>query len=469
MLYFLICILLLNFIRKDLKTQETLPTLDPTIKIFAYYGIPILFIISKIFDEKFEPTINFLWIGIIGFIVYILWLLKEINLANTLLKAIFPFFAISSIHNLLLLLNLEIFEEYKSVSDVVFLGGLFWMIGYGVSARNQQKALNKEEEKNKIILNENDKLEVLVKERTSEILKQKEELEQTLEELKTTQNQLIQSEKLAALGELTAGIAHEIQNPLNFVNNFSELNVELIHELREIKDKKPKTIDNDASKLKTENDEALINELLEDITQNLEKINHHGKRASSIVKGMLQHSRTSTGQSELTDLNVLCDEYLRLSYHGLRAKDKNFNSEFSTSFEEKLPQMEIIPQDFGRVLLNLISNAFYAVQQKEEGIKAGSISSKGNYKPLVNIATILEKKWVKIIIKDNGTGIPEDARLKIFQPFFTTKPTGKGTGLGLSLAYDIVTKGHNGSIEVESNEKIGTQFIIKLPLQNKAG
>jgi two-component system NtrC family sensor kinase len=183
---------------------------------------------------------------------------------------------------------------------------------------------------------------------------------------------------------------------------------------------------------------------------------------------MLQHSRTSSGQKELTDINELCDEYLRLSYHGLRAKDKSFNSDFSTSFEEKLPQMEILPQDFGRVLLNLISNAFYAVQQKEEGIKDGTISQEGTYRPLVNIATILEKKWVKIIVKDNGTGIPKDAKSKIFQPFFTTKPTGKGTGLGLSLAYDIVTKGHNGTLEVESNEKIGTQFIIKLPLPNKA-
>ena len=457
MLYFLTCLILLNFIRKNLKTEETLPTLDPIIKMLAYFGIPILFGISKFYNEKFEASFNFLWIGILGFMVYLLWLLKSNNLANILQKAIFPFFAISCIHNLLLFLNLEFLKEVMSVIDVVFLGSLFWMVGYGVSARNQQKALKKEEEKNKIILSENEKLEVLVNERTSEILKQKEELEQTLEELKATQNQLIQSEKLASLGELTAGIAHEIQNPLNFVNNFSELNVELIQELKEIKDKKPKTLDSD---------EALVNELLQDIAQNLEKISHHGKRASSIVKGMLQHSRTSTGQTELTDLNELCDEYLRLSYHGLRAKDKNFNSDFSTSLEEKLPKMEIIPQDFGRVLLNLISNAFYAVQLKEEGIKAGSIPFKGKYNPLVNISTILEKKSVKIIIKDNGTGIPEDAKSKIFQPFFTTKPTGKGTGLGLSLAYDIVTKGHNGTIEVESNEKIGTQFIIKLPIKD---
>ena len=461
MLYFLTCLILLNFIRKNLKTEETLPTLDPFIKMLAFFGIPILFGITKYFGEKFEASFNFLWIGIIGFMVYLLWLLKSNNLANILQKAIFPFFAISCLHNLLMFLDLEFLKEVKAVVDVVFLGSFFWMVGYGVSARNQQKALKKEEEKNKIILSENEKLEVLVNERTSEILQQKEELEHTLEELKATQNQLIQSEKLASLGELTAGIAHEIQNPLNFVNNFSELNVELIQELQEIKAKA-----NNTSILPK--DEELINDLLKDISQNLEKINHHGKRASSIVKGMLQHSRISSGQKELTDINELCDEYLRLSYHGLRAKDKSFNSDFSTSFEEKLPQMEILPQDFGRVLLNLISNAFYAVQQKEEGIKDGTISQEGTYSPLVNIATILEKKWVKIIVKDNGTGIPKDAKSKIFQTFFTTKPTGKGTGLGLSLAYDIVTKGHNGTLEVESNEKIGTQFIIKLPLPDKA-
>ena len=466
MLYFLTCLILLNFIRKNLKTEETLPTLDPFIKMLAYFGIPILFGITKYSGEKFEVSFNFLWIGILGFMVYLLWLLKSINLANILQKAIFPFFAISCIHNLFLFLNLEFLKKLNSVIEVVFLGSLFWMVGYGVSARNQQKALKKEEEKNKIILSENEKLEVQVNERTSEILKQKEELEHTLEELKATQNQLIQSEKLASLGELTAGIAHEIQNPLNFVNNFSELNMELIQEFQEIKDKKAN--ENNNSILPINEDEQIMNDLLKDISQNLAKINLHGKRASSIVKGMLQHSRTSSGQKELTDINELCDEYLRLSYHGLRAKDKSFNSDFSTSFEEKLPQIEILPQDFGRVLLNLISNAFYAVQQKDEGIKDGTISIEGTYSPLVNIATILEKKWVKIIVKDNGIGIPKDAKSKIFQPFFTTKPTGKGTGLGLSLAYDIVTKGHNGTLEVESNEKIGTQFIIKLPLQNKA-
>jgi len=288
---------------------------------------------------------------------------------------------------------------------------------------------------------------------------QKEKVESTLSELKSTQAQLIQSEKMASLGELTAGIAHEIQNPLNFVNNFSEVNAELIDELEEEADK---------GNLKE------IKAIAKDIKENEQKINHHGKRADAIVKGMLQHSRTSSGQKELTDINTLADEYLRLSYHGLRAKDKSFNADFKTEFDETLPKMNVVPQDFGRVLLNLINNAFYAVAEKAKEKnpltpKGGTEQGLENYKPEVVVSTASYfppsggPRGVKIIVKDNGNGIPPAIKEKIFQPFFTTKPTGQGTGLGLSLSYDIVTITHGGEIKVETKEGEGTNFIITLP------
>ncbi len=272
-------------------------------------------------------------------------------------------------------------------------------------------------------------------------------LEKTLTALKSTQTQLIQSEKMASLGELTAGIAHEIQNPLNFVNNFSEVSAEMIQEIKE-----------ERTKSKEGRDEAIQDEILEDISKNLEKINLHGNRASSIVKGMLEHSRTSSGQKELTDINALADEYFKLAYHGLRAKDKSFNAEMKTDFEENLPTIAIVPQDFGRVLLNLINNAFYAVNEKQKA---------EGYYPKVTICTKSINGKVEITISDNGNGIPQNIIDKIFQPFFTTKPTGKGTGLGLSLAYDIV-KAHGGELKVETEENIGTDFIIQLPLSNQA-
>ena len=284
-----------------------------------------------------------------------------------------------------------------------------------------------------------------MKERTSEILAQKEQLESTVEELKATQNQLVQQEKLASLGELTAGIAHEIQNPLNFVNNFSELNIELISELKEALASDDKV----AAR-------GLVEEILGDITQNTEKINHHGKRAASIVKGMLQHSRTNTGQKETTDINALADEFLRLSYHGLRAKDKTFNADFNADLQLDLPNIEAVPQDIGRVFLNLINNAFYACSERAKN------NPGEGYKPLVTVSTKALTGMVEITVKDNGSGISEENLEKIFQPFFTTKPTGKGTGLGLSLAYDIITKGHGGSIEVQSTEGVGTTFVVKL-------
>jgi signal transduction histidine kinase len=270
-------------------------------------------------------------------------------------------------------------------------------------------------------------------------------LETTLTNLKSTQSQLIQSEKMASLGELTAGIAHEIQNPLNFVNNFSEVNKEMLEELK-------------AERLKStsERDENLQNELINDVIANEEKINHHGKRADAIVKNMLQHSRASSGKKEPTGINALCDEYLRLAYHGLRAKDKSFNATMKTDFDESIGNINTIPQDIGRVILNLINNAFYAVDEKKKQIGDG-------YEPTVSVSTKKNNARVEIKVADNGNGIPQKVLDKIFQPFFTTKPTGQGTGLGLSLSYDIV-KAHGGELKVETKEGKGSVFNIQLPL-----
>jgi signal transduction histidine kinase len=276
----------------------------------------------------------------------------------------------------------------------------------------------------------------------NEIEQQKKQVEESMERLQSTQSQLVQAEKMASLGELTAGIAHEIQNPLNFVNNFAEINTELIDELK--KEIEPAGI-------------ISANELVEDIKANSEKITHHGNRADAIVKSMLQHSRKTSAQKELTDINALCDEYMRLFYHGLRAKDKSFNAEYDTKFDTTLPLISVIPQDIGRVILNLINNAFYAVNARQK------MEQDSGYKPLVTLTTSKQGDQVVIEVADNGTGMPEQVKEKIFQPFFTTKPTGEGTGLGSSLSYDIVTKGHGGSINVSTSTNQGTVFSVQLP------
>ncbi len=276
-----------------------------------------------------------------------------------------------------------------------------------------------------------------------QIQTEKKRAEEALAELQSTQKQLIQSEKMASLGELTAGIAHEIQNPLNFVNNFSEVSKELLDEMKEAIEK---------------GDTEDAKEIMNDVIQNLEKINHHGKRADGIVKGMLQHSRSSSGQKEPTDINALCDEYLRLAYHGLRARDKSFNAKFETDLDASIGKINVMPQDLGRVVLNLINNAFYAVSERKKNEEAG-------YEPTVSVSTINLHGNIEIRVKDNGTGIPQNVLDKVFQPFFTTKPTGQGTGLGLSLSYDIV-KAHGGELKVETKEGEETVFTIILPLKD---
>ena len=313
----------------------------------------------------------------------------------------------------------------------------------------ERLAKEKEIERSQLIEQQKDELEDQVEARTSDLKK-------SLQVLQTTQTQLIQSEKMASLGELTAGIAHEIQNPLNFVNNFSEVNKELLAEMN--------------AEIEKGNYNE-VKEIAKDVISNEEKINHHGKRADAIVKGMLQHSQSSKGQKEPTDINALCDEYLRLAYHGLRAKDKSFNATIRTDFDTSIGKINIIPQDIGRVILNLITNAFYTTNEKhKKGLE--------NYEPIVTVKTFKIPPsgggWAVISVSDNGNGIPHSIKDKIFQPFFTTKPTGQGTGLGLSLAYDIV-KAHGGEINVESLstegatqagiDDNGTKFIIKLPAQ----
>ena len=301
--------------------------------------------------------------------------------------------------------------------------------------QNAERVVQMSEEKKQEALSRQKVLEEEVRRQTTEI-------RNTLDNLKATQTQLIQSEKMASLGELTAGIAHEIQNPLNFVNNFSDVSAELVEEMDGELDK---------------GDIPQAKAIGADLKQNLEKIRHHGKRADAIVKGMLQHSNAGSGKKEPTNINALGDECMRLAYHGLRAKDKSFNAELVSRFDEMLPKVNVIPQDLVRVMLNLFNNAFYAVNQKSK--TAGA-----DYKPEVSVSTSTSNRQVIIKVKDNGVGIPDTVKEKIMQPFFTTKPTGEGTGLGLSLSYDMVVKGHGGNITVNTKEGEFAEFIVCLPI-----
>ncbi|WP_138993548.1 ATP-binding protein [Larkinella sp. C7] len=339
---------------------------------------------------------------------------------------------------------LEYSESFCFAWLIIFFSGALLNRYNLARKRVAQQAIEKEQlekereiERNRIIASQNERLEQQVKERTAQ-------LQTSLEELKATQNQLIQKEKLASLGELTAGIAHEIQNPLNFVNNFSEVSTELVTELEE-------------EQQKPDRDAELEKELLGDLKQNLQKINHHGGRASQIVKNMLAHSRTTTGDRQATNLNALCDEYLRLAYHGLRAKDNTFNCELVTDLDPTAGSVNLVPQEIGRVLLNLFNNAFYTVQKKQK-------TTSEPYQPMVKVRTKASLKQIEIRIIDNGLGMDDTVKEKLFQPFFTTKPTGEGTGLGLSLSYDIITKGHGGTLTVESQPGVGSEFIITLPV-----
>jgi two-component system, NtrC family, sensor kinase len=470
---------LILFFREFLHTKKSYPRWD---KLLAVLGIMnVITIFLPLIAELFSYTNPVSFIG--SFVAVIL---VPICLIVTLLLFIrnkektIRFVIAGAIPLLLFYLLTELYQAFNinipiidqtlkanyrlieviCISWFVISFSMILLLRFNLLLKqNAQHTLDKERlnrekeiEKNELIEKQKALLEIQVIERTAELNK-------SLENLKSTQSQLIQSEKMASLGELTAGIAHEIQNPLNFVNNFSEVSQELVKEMND--------------ELAVGNIQ-LAKEIAGDIELNLEKINHHGKRADAIVKGMLQHSRASSGVKEPTDINALADEYLRLAYHGFRAKDKDFNATWKTDFDETIGKIDIVPQDIGRVILNLITNAFYAVDEKKKQAplppKGGIESPQDHYEPTVTVSTKLVTpqsggpEGVKISVKDNGPGIPQKVLDKIFQPFFTTKPTGQGTGLGLSLAFDIV-KAHGGEINVLSDAE-GTVFIIKLKYQN---
>jgi signal transduction histidine kinase len=418
---------------------------------YSMWGIGALFVIERATNA--EEIIRWVWYALILFVIYIVYTREEFREIRNFMFAFLPLMLLNIVTNIFEAINTSWSKNIADGLEYAEAFALLWLIAMLIIANRQRKALGKtkkqlemEEAERRIVEARKAELEKLVSERTAEINSQKEALQLTLNNLKETQDQLVHSEKMASLGELTAGIAHEIQNPLNFVNNFSEVNTELAHELQSMLEKLPITADQKQD----------LEDLVNDIVQNQEKIVYHGKRADTIVKSMLQHSRSSTGEKEETDINALADEYVRLSYHGLRAKDKSFNANFELDLDPSLGKIMAVPQDLGRVILNLVNNAFYAVNDHRK-------SAGPEYKPLVKLATRKNGAMVHISVEDNGGGISEEDSEKIFQPFFTTKPTGKGTGLGLSLSFDIITRGHGGKIDFESTPGKGTRFDILIP------
>lgn len=428
---YLAAFLFITRLKKSLKLSSLLPKWNGLLTVIYWAVIVATCVACSEFSEEWNY-----FIGSTLLIATLTFADREPDFSHfkSFIKAHYYLIGTSLITGAVAVIAPNFFDEEEKFFDFAILGAFVWIFARWATAQKQQEQIRMVNAQNQVLDN-------LVAERTSELLKQKDELQETVKLLQTTQQQLIQSEKLASLGELTAGIAHEIQNPLNFVNNFSEVSMELIEEMGE-------------ELARGDTEEALV--IANDIKQNLEKIRHHGKRADGIVKGMLQHSRASSNVLEPTDINTLADEYFRLAYHGLRAKDKSFNAELVTHFNAAIPKVNMVPQDVGRVLLNLYNNAFYAVQQKQKAGVSG-------YKPTVTVSTAMLKDVVEIRVRDNGTGIPDEIKDKILQPFFTTKPTGEGTGLGLSLSYDIIVKAHGGTIAIDSREGEYTEFIICIP------
>ena len=443
-------IFLVRYLRKSVETNNALQKWEKLLSVG--FAVSIALLVIQVTIPKSRFIIDWLIHGFLLALVYLVYEKEDFKYGKAIMYAVLPYILLSVFGDLVKLINRDFYYNWSNFFKIAELFAVIWMIAMWLINRKQKKALEKEHKKLEEIEKENRiterlkaALEVQVAERTADLTKQKEELEKALVELKSTQSQLIQSEKMASLGELTAGIAHEIQNPLNFINNFSEVNTELIAEMKE-----------EMEKGNLEEVKAIVN----DIAANEQKINHHGKRADAIVKGMLQHSRSSSGVKEPTDINALADEYLRLAYHGLRAKDKSFNAKLITEYDAHVGKINIIPQDIGRVILNLITNAFYAAPLPPEG---GFKNPKYKHEPAIWVTTKKRGNKVFISVRDNGPGIPANILDKIFQPFFTTKPTGHGTGLGLSLSYDII-KAHNGELKVSNREGEGAEFIIELPV-----
>ena len=446
-LQLIISFFIILHLRKTFKTATRLPWWNKNLLnlMYACIGLQVL---EFVFPQA-KPAITWVAHIIVFGIVGLIYLEEIFQSVRPTVFAALPLILVSFLSDTVKLISRDFYREWDNVFGAAVFFAVIWLVTLLIINKRQKKALqnerlktHEEELQNKRMATLKTELEVQVAERTAELTSQKEALEHALKELTSTQALLIQSEKLASLGELTAGIAHEIQNPLNFVNNFSEVNTELIEEM------------------KIEIDKGNMEEVMaiaNDIKENELKINHHGKRAEAIVKGMLQHSRSSNGVKELTNINDLADEYLRLAYHGLRAKDKSFNATMQTDFDTTISNISVIPQDIGRVILNLFTNAFYAVDERKK--EAGSVS----YEPTVSVKTKKTTGKILITVKDNGKGIPQNVLEKIFQPFFTTKPTGQGTGLGLSLSYDII-KAHGGEIQVKTAENEGTWFTVILPL-----
>ncbi len=446
-LEFILVIVVIRQLRKKLETAKVFPQWDKILLALTITAVCLLAL--QIAFSGYTSIIIWLSYLIWFYLIYIVFSRSEYITAKPLIFAILPYIILSLVNDILQQAGKELYKSWSNFLEAGIFFSIVWMVAMWIIGNKQKKALEKEkqirleeERQSKITAMLKDQLEIQVAERTAELTQQKEELEHALAELKSTQAQLIQSEKMASLGELTAGIAHEIQNPLNFVNNFSEVSSELLEEMQ--------------AELDTDNKEEAF-KIAADVKQNLEKIIYHGKRADAIVKGMLQHSRSSSDKKEPVDINALTDEYLRLSYHGLRAKDKSFNATMNTDFDESIGKINIVPQDIGRVLLNLFTNSFYSVSAKKKNL--------GNdYDPAIWISTKKEINKIIIKVRDNGTGIPQKVLDKIYQPFFTTKPTGEGTGLGLSLSYDIITKTHGGTITAETKENEFAEFTIELPV-----
>ena len=447
----LIVLFFVQYLQKNLDTKEEYPRWNRWLVYARYLAILLLCLPYVIPDDSMPETfITWIWHAFMLAFVGSIYSRPEFKSVRSLMLSVIPLIIVGVMGNVFEVVAKDSYEKFDDYFDTFKLFAIIWVVAMWYQNKRQQKQLAaerqqrlEEEKENKLMQARKAELEVLVAERTEEIMKQKEELITAVNHLKATQSQLVQAEKMASLGELTAGIAHEIQNPLNFVNNFAEVNSELIEELKEEQDKEMP-------------DKELIGEILHDLADNMLKMVHHGKRADSIVKGMLMHSRSGSGEKENVDVNALADEYMRLAYHGLRAKDKSFNAALEKDFQTEVLMARITPQDFGRVLLNIFNNAFYAVmQRKKEADEA--------YRPTVRLSSRLINDTVEIRIRDNGTGIPDAVRAKIFEPFFTTKPTGQGTGLGLSLGYEIIHAGHSGTLEVESKKDSFTEFIIRIP------